>query len=46
MTDQNWLSPSARDAQRRAAIGNTTTTERYAVVKPSASGVPGSMRRA
>src|SRR5437660_6831648 len=38
-TDQNEPTPSAREAQTRAAIGNTTSTERYVVVKPSSSGV-------
>src|SRR6476646_5358426 len=34
-TVQNWCSPSCREAQMSAAIGNSTITDRYAVVKPS-----------
>src|SRR5206468_12222610 len=44
-TDQNVPIPPARDAQMSAAIGSTTITERYAVVKPNASDAPASARR-
>src|SRR3954447_17087136 len=43
-TSQNEPTPSARDAQTSAAIGNTTSTERYVVVKPSSNGVPKARR--
>src|SRR2546421_11333237 len=39
-TDQNWCSPFSREAQTRAAIGSTTTTDRNAVVKPSERAAP------